>query len=194
MIKAVLACALLLASQIQEKKILFVGDSMTAFPGGWHDQFAKRLGKQYVNSSVPGKRTDWMKYTLIETLKSDREFSTCFIYGGINDAFAQVKAERVLFNMQEMVDTCNKLGIEPVVIVGYDPSKVMVESTTKKKEEDIRIKRYIQIQDLLIRELKNCKIIPMAENVMRSDSNDGVHFTKSGHSKFSDWVYENYVK
>jgi lysophospholipase L1-like esterase len=194
MLKIVLTLALMLVTQISEKKILFVGDSMTSYTGGWHHQLAKKLGKQYANVSIPGKRTDWMKLKLIETLKTDDNFSTCFIYGGINDGFAYVKVESALKNVQDMVDICNKHGIQPVVVLGYDPSKVMVNFTTNKDNLDFHRKRYIQIQELFMTQLKNCKVIPIAQTIERLDSEDGVHFKSSGHKKFADWVYENYKK
>lgn len=191
------ACILALLLTMQEAKqdrILFVGDSMTSYTGGWHHQFAKKLGANYANISIPGKRTDWMRYRLIETLSRDSNFSTCFIYGGINDGFAYVKVESALNNVQEMVDICNKTGIQPVVIVGYDPNKVMVNFTKKKDNLDFHRNRYIEIQRLFMTQLKNCKVIPIAQNISRSDSDDGVHFIASGHKKFSDWIYENYTK
>ena len=178
----------------KQDRILFVGDSMTSYTGGWHHQFAKKLGREYVNVSIPGKRTDWMKFTLIETLRRDHNFKTCVIYGGINDGFAYVRVESVLRNVQEMVDICNQHGIEPVVLVGYDPSKVMVNFTTMKQNLDFHRNRYIQIQQLLSTQLKNCKIVPIAQEISRSDSDDGVHFKASGHKKFAEWVYENYSK
>ena len=190
------ACILALLLTMQDAKqdrILFVGDSMTSYTGGWHHQLAKKLGKKYANVSIPGKRTDWMKLRLIDALKIDDNFSTCFIYGGINDGFAYVKVESALKNVQDMVDICNKHGIQPVVVLGYDPSKVMVNFTTNKDNLDFHRKRYIQIQELLMTQLKNCRVIPIANEITRSDSDDGVHFVASGHKKFAEWVYQNYV-
>lgn len=196
MIKIALLVAFLLTSQVfqQQNRILFVGDSMTSYKGGWHHQFAKMLGRDYSNLSVPGKRTDWMKYRLIETLSTYKNFGMCFIYGGINDGFAYVKVESVLKNVQEMVDLCNKHGIEPVVIVGYDPKAVMVDFPKPKDRLDFHRNRYIEIQKLFLTQLKNCKIVPIATTLTRSDSDDGVHFKASGHRKFAEWVYQNYTK
>lgn len=178
----------------QTDRILFVGDSMTSYKAGWHHQFAKKLGRSYHNVSIPGKRTEWMKLTLIQTLKGDPNFKTCVIYGGINDGFSYVKPESALKNVQEMVDICNKYGIEPVVLVGYDPNKVMIEFTKNKERLEFHRNRYIQIQKLFVTQLKDCKVIPIAKGITRDDSDDGVHFKASGHRKFAEWVYENYVK
>lgn len=191
------ACILALLFAMQDTKqdrILFVGDSMTSYTGGWHHQFAKKLGRSYHNVSIPGKRTEWMKLTLTETLKQDPNFKTCVIYGGINDGFAYVKVESALKNVQEMVDICNERGIEPVVLVGYDPNKVMINFTKSKERLEFHRNRYIQIQQLFVTQLKNCKVVPIAQDITRKDSDDGVHFVASGHKKFAQWVYENYTK
>lgn len=195
MTKLALILALLFTIQnTQTDRILFVGDSMTSYRYGWHHQFAKKLGRSYHNVSIPGKRTDWMKSKLIETVKLDPNFKTCVIYGGINDGFSYVKPETALKNVQDMVDFCNKNGIEPVVLVGYDPKTVMVNMPHIKDKADFYTKRYAEIQKLFVTQLKDCKIIPLASTITRADTDDGIHFKASGHSKFAEWVYQNYVK
>lgn len=194
MTKFLLILALLFPLQnTQRDRILFVGDSMTSYKGGWHHQFAKKLGREYTNVSIPGKRTDWMKLKLIQTIKLDPYFKTCVIYGGINDGFSYVKPESALKNVQDMVDICNQYGIEPVVIVGYDTKKVMVNTVYSKEKTEFHANRYAQIQKLFVTQLKDCKIIPMEVNLTRADTDDGIHFKASGHRKFAEWVYQNYV-
>lgn len=187
-----LVVALTLCPQYEKSdRILFVGDSMTSYSRGWQHQFAKKLGYSYENLSVPGKRTDWMLRTLTEHLKTKSDYKVCVIYGGINDGFSSVKPESALQNVQKMVDLCNTVGIKPVVIVGYRPDFVMVNTYVKSNEAKYR-ERYKTIQNLFLSELKNCKIIPLDNVITREDSADGIHLKSSGHIKFAEWVYKNY--
>lgn len=210
--KSILLAALLLLP-LQNRngnKILFVGDSMTAYTGGWQHQLAKKLGLPYSNLSVSGKRTEWMfsalkkqmigynvpVYDAVRDLRYTIRkcpYGVCFIYGGINDGFSYVKVESALNNVQAMVDLCNATGIKPVVIIGYDPDKVMVNTYIQNKEkEKFHRERYKTIQNLFASRLKNCKILPMDTTITRLDSGDGIHFKASGHKKFAEWVYKNY--
>jgi lysophospholipase L1-like esterase len=194
MIKVLLLIVALMLDPQYEKsdRILFVGDSMTAYKGGWQHQFAKKLGYNYDNLSVPGKRTDWMLRTLTEHLKTRSDYKVCVIYGGINDGFAYTKTRSALENVQKMVDLCNAAGIKPIVIIGYDPNKIMVNLPRPMEKLEFHRNRYIEIQKLFLTELKNCKIVPMAQDIERKDSDDGVHFVASGHRKLAEWVYKNY--
>ena len=192
MLKVLLLIIALMFDPQYEKtnRILFVGDSMTSYRGGWQHQFAKQLGYGYENLSMPGKRTAWMLETFTNHLKTKSDYKICVIYGGINDGFSMVKVESAVQNVQKMVDLCNAAGIKPVVVVGYRPDVVMV-NTTIKEEAKCR-ERYKTIQNLFLTELKNCKIVPIDNTITRQDSDDGVHFKASGHRKFAEWVYKNY--
>jgi len=166
---------------------------MTSYKGGWQHQLAKRLNVSYKNLSVPGKRTDWMLSTMKTHLSVNSKYKTCIIYGGINDGFSSVKPETALRNMQAMVDLCNSKGIQPIVVVGYQPDIVMVNTYVKENERKYR-ERYKLIQNLFLTELKDCQIIPIDYTITRLDSDDGIHFKASGHRKFAEWVYKNYPK
>lgn len=193
--KAIIITIILMSFiQSQSDKLLFIGDSMTTYTGGWQHQLSKRLGSQYTNLAVSGRRTLWMKQTLETHLKANSKYNTCFIYGGINDGFAYVSIQSALQNVQAMVDLCNKYGIKPVVIIGYRPDVVMVNTRPAYPKLALHRERYIRIQTLFQTQLKGCQIIPMEETIIRADTDDGVHFKASGHRKLSDWVYQNYLK
>jgi lysophospholipase L1-like esterase len=172
-------------------RVLFIGDSLTCYTGGWQDQVCRYFGYQSVNRSVGGKRTEWMKLTLNEHLKRDSSFTYCFIYGGCNDAYSYVNLQGAVNNIQMMVDSCNRRGIKPIVIVGYDPAKVSIKTvydaaTTKRCRE-----RYVEFQKLMIHPetgLKNCKIIPKDTTVTFQDAGDGIHLGGNGQRKFANWV------
>ena len=176
----------------QSKKILFVGDSLTCYSGGWQHVVSKQLGLEYDNISKGGKRTDWMEKRLREQLTNNKNYGTVVIYGGINDSFAYTQPNLTIRNIQRMVDLCNENKIKPVVIVGYDPSKVIFKTVYTDKVTEFHRRRYIELQKRIETEIKNCKIIPMEPTIDRQDSGDGIHLKSSGHKKFYKWVLKNW--
>lgn len=175
-------------------RVLFIGDSLTCYTGGWQDQVCKHFGFQSVNKSVGGKRTEWMRYSLNDYLKKDSTFTYCFIYGGCNDAYSYVNLQGAVNNIQMMVDSCNRMGIKPIVIVGYDPSKVSIKTIYDDETTKRCRNRYVEFQRLMIHSetgLKNCKIIPKDTTITYSDSGDGIHLGSNGQKKFANWVIKH---
>lgn len=169
-------------------RVLFVGDSLTCYSSGWQHQVSKSLGNTYTNLSVGGKRLEWMKFTLDNHLKRDSMYSSVYIYGGCNDAFSYVDLRKSLKYTQDMVDTCNSRGIRPIVVLGWDPKRVM-KKTVYGETVTIRARtRYVELQKIMLAELKNCKIIPVDTTVTFGDAGDGVHLGATGHRKFAQWV------
>lgn len=165
------------------KKILFVGDSLTCFNGGWQTQVSKGLGKDYGRVARVGKTTEWMLSNLKRHLISNNEkYDTVFIYGGINDAYSG-QSKNTIINLQKMIDLCNHYNITPVIVVGYNPLKV-AKGRTKLRN------KYIILQEQMLC-LKDCKIIPIENTINRNDTPDGIHLKMSGHKKFSKFVLEN---
>jgi len=176
------------------RRVLYIGDSLTCATGGWQDQVSKHFGYQSLNLSKGGVRTDYMRSTLNTCFKTDSAFTRVFIYGGCNDAFSMVDLQGAVNNIQAMVDSCNRRGIEPIVIVGFNPAQVTTRTVYDAATTKRCVGRYIEFQKLMVKEktgLKNCKIIPMDTTMFYSDTGDGIHFAASGHRKFSKWVIEH---
>jgi len=176
------------------RRVLYIGDSLTCATGGWQDQVSKHFGYQSLNLSKGGVRTDYMRSTLNTCFKTDSAFTRVFIYGGCNDAFSYVDLQGAVNNIQAMVDSCNRRGIEPIVIVGFNPAQVTTRTVYDAATTKRCVGRYIEFQKLMVKEktgLKNCKIIPMDTTMFYSDTGDGIHFAASGHRKFSKWVIEH---
>ena len=176
------------------RRVLYIGDSLTCATGGWQDQVSKHFGYQSLNLSKGGVRTDYMRSTLNTCFKTDSAFTRVFIYGGCNDAFSMVDLQKSVDNIQVMVDSCNRRGIEPIVIVGFNPAQVTTRTVYDAATTKRCVGRYIEFQKLMVKEktgLKNCKIIPMDTTMFYSDTWDGIHFAPSGHKKFSNWVIEH---
>jgi lysophospholipase L1-like esterase len=175
----------------EDDKILFVGDSLTAYRGGWQHQVARMLHTKYDNISKGGKRTKWMVNELNKLSDNSRGYTKVIIYGGINDSFSSVKEDETIENIQDMVYTAKEMGAEPIVIVGYNADKVNRNTGYSNEVETKCRNRYIKLQKRIQRDIRGCNVIPMDNTIDRSDSDDGIHLKASGHRKFSSWVLKN---
>lgn len=170
------------------RKILYVGDSLTCYSGGWQSTVAKGLDMKFDNISKGGKRTKWMLSTLRSYLEKNEFHSTLIIYGGINDSFAMTSETETINNIQSMVDLGNLYEMEVIVIVGYNPEKVNVRTTYDDATTARCRNRYIKLQKKIQERITGCRIVPMDNTVDRSDSGDGIHLKSSGHKKFAKHV------
>jgi len=176
---------------LPDYKILFVGDSLTAYDKGWQHQYSKMRGADYDNISKGGKRTKWMLEQMRKYPIESYKYNEVVIYGGINDSFSYVSEDETIRNIQEMVYIAKRMGAVPIVIVGYDPNRV-IKNTSYSNEVETRCRnRYIKLQKRMVRDLKWCVVVPMDTTINRKDSDDGIHLRGSGHKKFSKWVVEN---
>jgi lysophospholipase L1-like esterase len=176
---------------LPDYKILFVGDSLTAYSKGWQHQYSKMRGADYDNISKGGKRTKWMLEQMKKYPTESYKYNEVVIYGGINDSFSYVSEDETIHNIQEMVYITKRMGAVPIVIVGYDPNKV-IKNTSYSNEIETRCRnRYIKLQKRMIKDLKWCVVVPMDTTITRADSDDGIHLKSSGHRKFSKSVLAN---
>jgi lysophospholipase L1-like esterase len=182
---------LLFGFKKEDDKILFVGDSLTAYRGGWQHQVARMLHVKHDNISKGGKRTKWMVNELNKLSDNSRGYTKVIIYGGINDSFSSVKEDETIENIQDMVYTAKEMGAEPIVIVGYNPERV-INLTMYSKEVEAKCRdRYIKLQKRIQRDIRGCNVIPVENTIYRIDSDDGIHLKASGHRKFANWVLKN---
>jgi lysophospholipase L1-like esterase len=184
-------CIILSAFKKEDDKILFVGDSLTAYRGGWQHQVARMLHAKYDNISKGGKRTKWMVNELNKLSDNSRGYTKVIIYGGINDSFSSVKETETIENIQDMVYTAKEMGAEPIVIVGYNADKLNRNTGYSNEVETKCRNRYIKLQKRIQRDIRGCNVISMDNTIDRSDSDDGVHLKASGHRKFANWVLKN---
>ncbi len=177
-------------SSINKQPILFVGDSLTTYTGGWQYDVAKGINCKFDNISVGGKRILWMEKTLRSHLNSNKNYSKIFIYGGCNDAYSYVNLDSSICSLQRMINICNSYNIDVVIVVGYDPNLVNINTSYSDLDTKRARDRYCRLQSLMLN-LKNCKIIPVNKSIVRSDSDDGIHLRLSGNKKLSKWVLDN---
>jgi lysophospholipase L1-like esterase len=172
-------------------KILFVGDSLTAYSGGWQHQMSRMLHAKYTNISKGGKRTKWMVNELKKYSDNSAGYTKVVIYGGINDSFSSVKEDDTIDNIINMVYIAKEMGAEPIVVVGYNPQKVNVRTMYSNEIETKCRNRYIKLQKRIQKDITMCNVIPMENTIDRTDSDDGIHLKASGHQKFYKWVVKN---
>jgi len=174
-----------------QKRILFVGDSLTAYSNGWQDAVGRAMGVDYDVLAREGKRTSWMLKALEEQLSDDSQYDEVIIYGGINDSFSYVSSATTIQNIQSMVDLCNNYRIKPIVVVGYNPDRVIHRTMYGGVVAKVCRDRYIVLQNKIRTNLKGCKVIPIDDSINRADSDDGIHLRASGHRKFARWILQN---
>ena len=189
------------------KKILFVGDSHTAFTKqpirinetqinaeGWQSYLARIYGFKEINISVGGQASTYLMGKFLTYLKNNPKPDVAFFYVGANDAFSGVANTKVIKNIQFMIHTCNKKGITPVVITGYNSRKIIVNNrrfkpfgtNTQKGLWDMGEKRYQQ--QLMFSQLTNAIVVPMWENVLPSDAADGLHLGVAKQQQFAKFI------
>ena len=175
----------------REERILFVGDSLTAYNGGWQHQLGRMLQIKYDNISKGGKRTKWMLSQLKQYSHKTDRYTKVIIYGGINDSFSSVREDDTIENIQKMVDIVWTMGAEPIVIVGYNPTMVISETSYPNDVETKCRNRYISLQKRIVTDITGARIVPMTDKINRTDSGDGIHLLDTGHRKFMNWILAN---
>lgn len=165
------------------KKIVFIGDSLTAGYGwGWQSVMAKIYGFIEVNLSKNSKTTSWMLETLQRYLTTD-SCDAVFIYGGTNDAYSGIPNADAIKNIQAMVNLCRSKDILTYVVIGYDPMKVSYGRVSSTKAT----KTYVELQRMM-KSVKNAKIIPVWTNCSKLDASDGLHLSASAQKRFGEYV------
>lgn len=170
---------------VRGKKVLFIGDSHTAYQYGWQDQLAQKTGMTYVNTAVGGKRTDWMVKVALKKLDSTYDY--CFIWGGANDMASKVSIVEAAGNIQRIVNMCNELGVKPIVLTGFDP-QTCIRTVKVEKAWLPYPARYVKFQQELLDSTKHAMVIKN-HFVSREDGDCAdfiCHMTASGHRRMAD--------
>lgn len=166
---------------VKGKKVLFIGDSHTAFNFGWQHQVATKTGMSYLNTAVGGKQTTWMLEVAKQNINPG--FDYCFIYGGANDMAGNRAPIKAVKNIQRIVDLCKLHNVKAIVITGFDPiTCVKIGNRTAYKGYP---ERYAKFQQLLIDSIHGAEVIK-THCISRTDCGDFLcHMTASGHKKMA---------
>lgn len=171
---------------VKGQKALFIGDSHTANKDfGWQKQLCKSTGLIEDNVSQIGKTTYWMLNMAV--YKLNNKYDYCFIYGGANDMYAShITVEEAINNIKGIARICSKLGVQCVVLTGFDPVTCTRTGNSKYAW------RYASFQRKLMSEyLEGARVID-TRVVARTDCWDGLcHMRKEGHKKIADKVIKD---
>jgi lysophospholipase L1-like esterase len=169
---------------VKGKKVLFIGDSHTAYSNGWQDRLCRRTGMTYLNTAVGGKQTQWMVEEARQ--KVTGYFDYCFIYGGANDMAGNRSPMKSVKNIQTIVNLCNKAQVKPIVVTGFDP----VTCIDVRGRDVYRgyPQRYARFQQLLVDSIKRATVVK-THYILRTDCGDFLcHMAASGHRKMADSI------
>jgi lysophospholipase L1-like esterase len=169
---------------VKGKKVLFIGDSHTAYTNGWQDRLCRRTGMTYLNTAVGGKQTAWMVEEARQ--KVTGYFDYCFIYGGANDMAGNRSPMKSVKNVQIIVDLCIKAHVKPIVVTGFDP----ITCIDVRGRDVYRgyPQRYARFQQLLVDSIKGATVVK-THYISRTDCGDFLcHMSASGHRKMADSI------
>ena len=169
---------------VNGKKVLFIGDSHTAYSNGWQDRLCRRTGMTYLNTAVGGKQTQWMVGEARQ--KITNYFDYCFIYGGANDMAGNRSPMKSVKNIQTIVDLCIKAHVKPIVVTGFNP----ITCIDVRGRDVYRgyPQRYARFQQLLVDSIKGATVVK-THYISRTDCGDFLcHMAASGHRKMADSI------
>lgn len=191
------------------KKILFIGDSITAVKDSKGNSITSTY-PNYVKSELAqnnisvdvlakgGQPTSWMLQNLPTMLQN--KYDRVYIYGGVNDAWnSSIKPNVPFENIQKMVDLINQSGADAFVIIGYEPygfmdyQKMPVTIYQKSKEDNIPlIKEYADFQIRLPKIVKNATFIPKFN--LGNRTSDGIHPNGEGQKMIAQIIIKTVNK
>ena len=172
---------------VRGKKALFIGDSHTSYSHGWQDRLCRKTGMTYLNTSVGGKTTTWMKGVALNSVHSGLDY--CFIWGGANDMAGTIKPALAVKNVQFIVDICRAKGVKAIVLTGFNP-KTCIDVTGRSQAWQKYPRRYVVFQKMLQDSIVGAKVIK-SHFISRSDRDCGdflCHMSASGHRKMADSI------
>ena len=172
---------------VRGKKALFIGDSHTSYSHGWQDRLCRKTGMTYLNTSVGGKTTTWMKGIALNSVHSGLDY--CFIWGGANDMAGTIKPALAVKNVQFIVDICRSKGVKAIVLTGFNP-KTCIDVTGRGQVWQKYPARYVVFQKMLQDSIVGAKVIK-SHFISRADQDCGdfiCHMSASGHRKMADSI------
>lgn len=181
------------------KKILFVGDSLTDidFKGSPTYTYPMKIEKKRPDLDIDvlaegGMRTKWMIDNLPNQLKQ-KKYDRVYIYGGLNDAYSQVKVDTAIENNQKMVDMINEAGADAFIILGYNIDGIQTLDKIKPTKYVTTVEAFIpliakykEFQKRLPKEIKNANFVPIIN--VDGMTTDGTHITNKAHEIFADKI------
>lgn len=191
------------------KKILFIGDSITAiknyanntpirytYPNQVRDMLESK-GYTIDVLAKGGEMTSWMLKNLPQQL-AENNYDRIYIQGGGNDGVNLVTYEKFKDNIAKMIELGQNDGADVFVVVGFDQSKTLDPNkvaTTRyvpdREEMYKRHQRYFEWQKKVGDEFKDIAdgIVPLFD-IPKEYVSDGLHPNSKGAKIFADKIIE----
>lgn len=189
------------------KKILFIGDSITAIKNYQNNTPIRVTYPNYVRQILEpkgytidvlakgGEMTSWMLKNLPQQL-SENKYDRIYIQGGGNDGVNLVTYEKFKNNITKMIELGKNNGADVFVVVGFDqektldPNRVATTRYVPDKEEMYkRHQRYFSWQKKVGDEFKDIAdgIVPLFD-IPKEYVPDGLHPNTKGAKIFADQI------
>lgn len=184
--------------------IVCIGDSLTfgygvKEPENWVSIISTKIKEKIINKGIPGDTTCGMKERFIKDVVSYKP-SKVLIMGGTNDIFLKIGIDTILYNIKNMLETCEINNIvstilTPLLVKEDISMKLMFEDMDYKKVNE----RIVELRNLLIQygNEKNITSIDL-ENLLSKKENiegyflaDGIHVSKEVHKKIAEIIYKD---
>lgn len=181
------------------KSVLLVGDSQSAYSGGWQDQMRAKYGFDLTNISEGGKYTSYLLANKVKPyFEANRPVPDVFIiWGGSgNDGDSMVPPTTTWNNIQQMIDIAKAKGVKDIyVLSGFNRDKTIVPENpyysklpaaykNPKNRENYRTMAYG-----IKNNVKGAVVLPVYEDVDANSTQDGIHLKiKPDMTKLADWV------
>lgn len=169
------------------KHIMIVGDSQSAYAGGWQDQL-KAMYKfdKLTNLSQGGKQTGWLLANRVKPYfanKTNPIPDVLIIWGGSgNDCDSMVSPAKTYANVQQQVDIAKAAGVKDIfVFAGFDRAKTIVPTNpywSKLPAPYQQAKNRANCTSLskgFPGAIKGAVVIPMFTGVGPNSTQDGIH-------------------
>lgn len=125
------------------KKILFVGDSLTAATYSYADQ-VKSLNPSLLikKIAVVGKKTDWMRAQLQAELQAN-QYDLIVIWGGVNDIYATGSTTAAKANLAAIFDLATEAGAK-VTALTIIPTATYPLATNTTQSNTVELNQWIK--------------------------------------------------
>lgn len=191
------------------KKILFVGDSITAIlnyqkntPINYtYPNEVKRIlepeGYEIDVLAKGGETTAWMLKNFPSKI-AEKKYDRIYIQGSGNDAINLVPFEKLKENINKMIELGQQNGADVFYVVGFDqektldPNRVATTRYVPTKEEMYkRHQIYFDWQKKLAKEFPNANGIVPLFDIPKEYVSDGLHPNQKGAKIFADKMIES---
>lgn len=155
------------------KTVVFIGDSLSKYPGGWQDQLTLKNNWLTYNLAKVGYTTPQMIGSYMD-FKQPHDIA--IIYAGANDVAAGLPNKATVDNIKRLRKLAIEKGAKPIVVTGY-----------KQANDSSFQKNYQKLKSMFWYSLPG--IVVPAITVSKDSVKDNVHMTDiRDHKRLADLI------